>query len=308
MSLEVSAPTNSRPPLSRFAWLSIGAAVVTILLKLGAWWLTDSVSMLSDAMESFVNLAAALMTFAMLVLAARPPTDKHAYGYSKAEYLASAFEGLLILVAAAGITFAAIDRLIYPRPIEQAAIGVTISIIASVVNFAVARVLLRQARMHRSVALEADAHHLMTDVWTTVGVVAGVAAVAMTGWWRLDPLIALVVATNIVWTGWKLVRQAFGGLLDEAIPSPQRDALVELLDSYADQGVHYHALRTRQAAGRCFVTVHVLVPGEWTVLHAHDVAEEIEARIRALVPGAHTETHLEPVGDPSSYEDMELDR
>lgn len=304
---EVSAKAT-RPSLARFAWLSVGAAVATIVLKLLAWWLTDSVGLLSDALESFVNLAAALVTLGMLILATRPPTEQHAYGFSKAEYLASAFEGLLILLAACGIAYAAIHRFINPQPIQQAMAGVAVSLLASIINFAVARVLMRQAREHRSVALDADARHLMTDVWTSVGVVVAVVAVAVTGWWRLDPIIAFAVAANIVWTGASLLLQSFRGLMDEAIPGTQREAVITVLDSYYDAGVRYHALRTRRAAGRSFVSVHVLVPGEWTVTNAHHIVEEIEARIRVAVPGSYTETHLEPVGDPSSYEDIDLDR
>ena len=168
--------------------------------------------------------------------------------------------------------------------------------------------LLRQAREHRSIALDADARHLMTDVWTSIGVVFAVGAVAVTGWWRLDPIIALAVAANIVWTGGSLLLQSFRGLMDEAIPGTQREAVITVLDSYYDAGVRYHALRTRRAAGRSFISVHVLVPGEWTVTDAHHIVEEIEARIRVAVPGSYTETHLEPVGDPSSYEDIDLDR
>jgi len=297
-----------RPSLTRFAWLSIGAAAATILLKLLAWWLTGSVGLLSDALESFVNLAAALVTLSMLIIAARPPTDEHAYGYSKAEYLASAFEGLLIIAAAAAIAYAAVQRFIDPRPIERAGLGLAVSVLASLINFAVARILLRQGRAHRSIALEADAHHLMTDVWTSAGVIVAVAAVAFTGWWRLDPAIALVVAANIVWTGSTLFYRSVRGLMDQAIPAGQREAIVALLESYRDAGVRYHALRTRRAAGRSFVSVHILVPGEWTVSRAHDLAEEIEGRIRALVPGCYVESHLEPVGDPSSYADIHLDR
>ncbi|HEY9396993.1 MAG TPA: cation diffusion facilitator family transporter [Burkholderiales bacterium] len=303
----MSAKTT-RPSLARFAWLSVGAAIATIVLKLFAWWLTDSVGLLSDALESFVNLAAALVTLGMLILATRPPTEQHAYGFSKAEYLASAFEGLLILLAACGIAYAAIQRFMNPLPIQQAVAGVTVSLLASIINFAVARVLLRQARDHRSIALDADARHLMTDVWTSIGVVFAVGAVAVTGWWRLDPIIALAVAANIVWTGGSLLLQSFRGLMDEAIPGTQREAVITVLDSYYDAGVRYHALRTRRAAGRSFISVHVLVPGEWTVTDAHHIVEEIEARIRVAVPGSYTETHLEPVGDPSSYEDIDLDR
>ncbi len=308
MSGEAAAAAPQRIRLARYAWLSIGAALATILLKVLAWWLTGSVGLLSDALESLVNLAAALLTLAMLIIAARPPTDEHAYGYSKAEYIASGFEGILILIAAGAIAYAAMGRFFDPQPIQQAGPGLAASVAASIINFVVARVLMRQARQHRSVALEADAHHLMTDVWTSVGVVVAVGAVALTGWWRLDSIIALVVAANIVWTGWKLVRQALRGLLDESIPQAQRQRVVEILDSYYDLGVRYHALLTRQAAGRSFVSVHVLVPGDWTVTHAHDIAEEIETRIRAAIPGASPITHLEPVESPSSYEDIHLDR
>lgn len=303
----MAANGTQRRDLTRYAWLSIGAALATIALKAIAWWLTDSVGLLSDALESLVNLAAALLTLAMLIIAARPPNDEHAYGYGKAEYIASGFEGLLILAAAVGIGYAAAERFIHPRPIEQAAAGVTVAVIASIINLVVARVLLREGKRHRSVALEADARHLLTDVWTSAGVVLAVGAVALTGWWRLDAIIAFAVAVNIAWTGWKLVRQAMNGLLDGSIPPAQRQTVVDILDSYYDFGVRYHALLTRQAAGRSFISVHVLVPGEWTVTHAHDVAEEIEQRIRAAIPGAAPITHLEPVDAAVSYEDVNLD-
>lgn len=296
----------SRTLLTRFAWLSVGAALVTIALKGLAWWFTGSVGLLSDAMESFVNLAAALMTLAMLALAARPPDEKHAFGYSKAEYFSSGVEGLLILIAACLIAYAAVERLLAPQPITQVGLGVAISVAASLVNFAVARVLYAAARRHRSVALEADAHHLMTDVWTSAGVVTGVAAVALTGWWRLDPLLALAVALHIVWVGAKLMRRAVSGLLDRAMPIEERQRITEVLESYKERGVHYHALRTRQAAGRSFMSVHILVPGEWSVQRGHDLLEEIEARIRQAVPHTSVFTHLEPVGDPASYADMDL--
>lgn len=298
----------TRARITRFAWLSIAAALATIGLKGAAWWVTGSVGLLSDALESFVNLAAALLTLAMLTLASRPADDEHAYGYSKAEYFASGFEGMLILLAAALIAYAAVERLLSPQPIEQVGIGVAVSVAASAINFGVARVLARAATRHRSIALEADAHHLMTDVWTSAGVLVGVAAVALTGWWRLDPLIALAVAANIVWTGVRLVRRSFTGLMDQALPAPERDAIAQILHSYREQGVRYHALRTRQAAGRAFMSVHVLVPGDWTVQRGHDLLEEIEAKVRAAVPHVSTFTHLEPIGDPASYRDVALDR
>ena len=294
--------------LNRFAWLSIAAAVATIALKTLAWWLTGSVGLLSDALESLVNLLAAIVTLLMLTVAARPADEEHAYGYSKAEYFSSGSEGTLILVAAAAIGWAAVERLLAPQPLESVGLGLAVSAAASLVNFGVARVLLRASREHRSIALEADSHHLMTDVWTSVGVIAGVGAVAMTGWERLDPLIALAVAVNIVFTGVSLMRRSFRGLLDRALPRETVASIESLLAPWRAQGIEFHALRTREAAGRSFVSVHVLVPGDWTVKRGHDLIESVEHQIRDLLPHATVFTHLEPIGDPASYLDAELDR
>jgi cation diffusion facilitator family transporter len=298
----------SRADLTRFAWLSIAAALATIALKMAAWWITDSVGLLSDALESIVNLVAAAMTLWMLTLAARPPDDLHAYGYSKAEFLSSGFEGMLIFAAALAIGWAALDRLLHPQPIEQVGIGLVLSLAASAVNFGVARVLLAASRRYRSIALEADAHHLMTDVWTSAGVVAAVAAVALTGWERLDPLIAMAVAANIVVTGYALVRRSAQGLLDRAVPAESQARIDAVLDRYRADDVDFHALRTRDAGGRAFVSVHVLVPGNWTVQRGHDLIERLEHDMRAAVPGAVLFTHLEPREDPKSYLDATLDR
>ena len=294
--------------LNRFAWLSIAAAVATIALKMLAWRLTGSVGMLSDALESLVNLVAAVLTLTMLTLAARPADDEHAYGYSKAEYVASGFEGTLILVAAVAIAWVAIERLLSPRPLESVGLGLAVSIAASAVNFGVARVLLNAARVNRSIALEADSRHLMTDVWTSAGVIAGVAAVATTGWEWLDPLIALAVAGNIVFTGVSLMRRSFRGLLDRALPRETLECIQGALAPFRAQGIEFHALRTREAAGRSFVSMHVLVPGDWTVQRGHDLIESVEDQIRGLVPQATVFTHLEPLGDPVSYLDVGLDR
>jgi cation diffusion facilitator family transporter len=293
--------------LVKFAWLSILAAIATIALKTAAWWLTGSVGMLSDALESFVNLAAAVVTLAMLTVAARPPDDEYAYGYSKAEYFASGFEGTLIVVAAALIAIAAVERLLAPQPLERVGVGLAISVAASIVNFGAARVLARAGRHYRSIALEADAQHLITDVWTSAGVVAGVALVALTGWLWLDPVIALAVAANIVWAGVRIVRRSVVGLLDRALPEAERRAIQAALDVFRERGVEFHALRTRAAAGRSFVSMHVLVPGAWSVQHGHDALEEIEARVREAVPNAIVFTHLEPLEDPASYRDEPLD-
>ena len=297
-----------RSHLLRFAWLSIMAALATIAIKTGAWWLTGSVGLLSDALESIVNLVAAGMTLWMLALSARPPTEEYAHGYSKAEYFASGLEGALIFTAALAIGWAALDRLLHPQPIERVSLGLGLSVGASLINFAVARILLGAARRHRSIALEADAQHLMTDVWTSAGVVVAVALVAVTGWNWLDPVIALAVAANIVFTGFVLVRRSALGLLDRSVPPEQRAAIEAVLAAHRAGGVEFHALRTRAAAGRSFVTMHVLVPGAWSVQQAHDLAEAIEREIAQAVPGASVFTHIEPREDPASYDDMELDR
>ncbi|MFO0583378.1 MAG: cation diffusion facilitator family transporter [Anaeromyxobacter sp.] len=294
--------------LTRFAWLSIGAAIVTIALKTLAWRITGSVGLLSDALESLVNLAAAVMTLLMLGLASRPADEAHAYGYSKAEYFASGVEGALILLAAAGIAWTAVPRLLAPQPVEQAGLGLAISVGASLVNLAVGQVMLSAGRRHKSIALEADGHHLMTDVWTSVGVILGVGAVAVTDWERLDPAIALLVAANIVWTGVRIVRRSALGLLDRALDPEELVRVHGVIDAHTARGVQFHAVRTRQAGSRRFVSMHVLVPGDWTVTRGHDLVEEIEAEIRAAVPNVNVLTHLEPVDDPASFEDVELDR
>jgi cation diffusion facilitator family transporter len=297
-----------RAVLTKFAWLSIGAAIATITLKASAYYITGSVGLLSDALESIVNLVAAFMALAMLTVASRPPDEMHAFGYSKAEFFSSGFEGTLILLAAASIVWTAIPRLITPRSLEQVGIGLAISILAAIVNFIVARLLLHAADKYRSITLEADARHLMTDVWTSAGVVIGIAVVFLTGWNRLDPIIAIIVAINIVWTGAKLLRRSVMGLLDAALPPEEDQAIRQVLGRYARDGIHYHALRTRQAGRRSFISLDVLVPGEWTVQRGHDLLEQMEHDIRAAIPGATVFTHLEPAGDPLAWEDTSLDR
>jgi cation diffusion facilitator family transporter len=293
--------------LQRYAWLSIAAAVTTILLKGIAWRLTGSVGLLSDALESFVNLAGALMALAMLTLAASPADDRHAHGHGKAEYFSSAFEGLLILLAAISIAYAAIDRFLHPQEIEAVGAGLLVSVVASLINLFAARELLKAGRAHNSITLEADAKHLMTDVWTSVGVIIGVGLVWLSGWLWLDPLIALVVAANIVWTGWYLMSRSASGLMDESIPVEQIAAIEVVLDKYRQQGLDFHALRTRQAGRQAFISLHVLVPGEWSVQCGHDVVEQIETDIKAEVPFSHITTHLEPLEDPRSLADLSLE-
>jgi cation diffusion facilitator family transporter len=295
--------------LTRYAWLSVSAAVATISLKTLAWMVTGSVGMLSDALESVVNLVAALLALWMLRIAAAPPDAEHPYGRSKAEYFASGFEGAMIMLAAAGIVYAAFPRLIEPRELDTPALGIAISMIASAINFGTARILLKAGARYHSITLEADARHLLADVWTSAGVLVAVALVPLTGWLRLDPLIALIVAVNILWTGMRLMRRSVAGLLDVAIPAREREEISKILHEYTKRyGVAFHAVRTRHAGTRRFVSFHLLVPDEWTVQHAHQIAEEIEARIGALVPNASLISHIEPISDPRSYDDMELDR
>lgn len=297
----------SRAGASKFALLSIVAAVATIALKTLAWWLTGSVGLLSDAIEGTINLAGATVALAMISVAARPPDEDHAYGYTKAEYFSSGLEGTLILIAAVAIGIAAVDRLITPRPLEHVGPGLVVSAAASLINYLVARRLYEAGQHYRSIALEADARHLMTDVWTSAGVIAGVAAVWVTGWQRLDPLIALAVAANIVWSGYRLMHRSIHGLLDRALPPEQMDTLTGVLDRYRAQGIDFHALRTRQAGARSFISLHVLVPADWTVAQGHSLAHEVETDIRTALPNAGVMTHVEPLGYPESYRDMDLD-
>ncbi len=295
--------------LERYAWLSVAAAIATIGLKTFAWWLTGSVGLLSDALESLVNLAAALLALSMLRLAATPPDDAHPYGFSKAEYLSAGIEGALIVLAAAGILFTAIPRLIAPQPLETPTLGLGLSVAATLINLVVARILIKAGHAHHSITLEADGRHLMTDVWTSVGVIFGVGLVFVTGWLHLDPLVALAVAVHIVWTGVGLVRRSVSGLLDAAISRDDQNEVTKLFAEYSKRyGVAFHALRTRQAGARRFVSFHLLVPDAWSVAQAHRLSEEIEARMRSMVPNASIITHIEPISDPASYEDQELDR
>ena len=296
------------PSLKRYAYFSIAAALATILLKGVAWWLTGSVGLLSDAIESFVNLAGALMALAMLSVAEEPADENHAHGHGKAEYFSSAFEGFLILVAAISIGYAAIGRLLHPQALESVGMGLAVSVVASLINLVTARILMKVGRQHNSITLEADAHHLFTDVWTSAGVIGGVALVWLTGWLWLDPVIALVVAANIVWTGWQLLHRSASGLMDASIPVEQLKAVEAVLEGYRRQGLDFHALRTRQAGMRAFITLHVMVPGAWTVQQGHDRLEQIEADIRRMVPYSHVTTHLEPLEDPLSLFDEALDR
>ncbi len=300
--------TAPSPNLTRFAWLSIAAAILTITLKLSAYWLTNSVGLFSDAIESFVNLVTAIVALIALSIAARPADEEFAFGYSKVEFFSSGFEGGMILLAAASIAGTAIPRLINPQPLEQVGLGLAVSVAASLINFGISRVLAVASRRYSSITLEADASHLMTDVVTTGGVIIGVALVALTGWQRLDAIVALLVAANILLTGVRLLKRSATGLMDVSLPNHKVQEIQQVLQPYEEQGVKFHALRTRSAAARGFVSLHILVPGRWSVKRAHDLAEQIESEIRLKSPQAAVFTHVEPIEDPQSLQDSNLDR
>lgn len=300
---------QERIQLTRFAWLSVATAVLTILLKVTAYFLTGSVGLLSDALESGVNLVAAIIALVALTVAAQPPDDQHAFGHAKAEYFSSGVEGVLILMAAGTIGWTAVNRMLHPQPLEQVGMGLLVSIVAAALNGGVSQVLLRAGRRYHSVTLEADARHLMTDVWTSGGVVLGVGAVAITGWDWLDPLIAVAVALQIIWSGWQLVQGAVMGLMDSALPSEEQEIIQRVLAQFCDgQQVQFHALRTRQSAAQRFMSVHLQVPGVWTVQEAHNLAERVEGELRLKLNPMTITIHLEPVEDPVSWEDIPLVR
>lgn len=295
-------------PLTHFALLSVAAAVVTFLLKLVAWRLTGSVGLLSDALESLANLAAALIALASLAVAVRPEDEEHAFGHSKAEYFAAGIEGALILLAAVAIGWTAVDRFFSPRALTEPLAGLAVSVGASLINLVVARVLMKVGMQRRSVALEADARHLMTDVWTSVVVVLAVALVAITGWSWLDPLLGLLLAFHIIATGVRLIRESLLGLMDSGLPAVEMDAIRGVLARFFAEGVQYHALRTRRAGALKFMSVHLLMPGAWTIAHGHDIAERLENDLRKTVPGLIVFTHMEPEEDPVSWQDVALER
>lgn len=298
-----------RNNLSRYAWLSIFAAILTISLKSAAYFYTGSVGLLSDALESLINLAAAILALWMIKVAAQPPDEEHAFGHDKAEYFSSGIEGALIFIASISIAYAAIVRLFSPQPIENFSIGLGISLAATIINLVVGQILIRVGKKQHSIVLEADGHHLMTDVWTSVGVVGAIAVVSFTDWLILDPLIALFVAANITWTGFQLVKRSVLGLMDTAVDSETIEQITEILNSYVEkQGIDYHALRSRQSGARKFVYFHLLVPDEWSVKKGHDLAEEIETEIGQKIPHTAVFTHLEPIEDELSWKDIELFR
>lgn len=299
---------QDRHQLTRFAWLSIGTAVLTIGLKAAAYWLTGSVGLLSDALESGVNLVTAVFALIILTIAALPPDEEHEYGHSKAEYFAGGIEGSLILFAALAIGYTAVQRLMQPQPLEQVGVGVFVSVLAALGNGLTAWVLLRVGHQHNSLTLTANARHLLTDVWTSLGVIIGVLAVRLTGWQWLDPVLALVVALHIIRTGVLLLKTAVNGLMDPSLPGEEVAKVRAILDTYCSEEVQYHALRTRQSGAYRFVSVHVQVPGAWTVQRGHTLLEAIERDLRKAVAPVSVFTHLEPVDDPVSWDDIELHR
>jgi cation diffusion facilitator family transporter len=299
---------TDRLHLTRYAWLSIAAAIATIGLKGAAYAFTGSVGLLSDALESVVNLAGAVLALSMLTLAAAPPDEEHAYGHSKAEYFSSGVEGALILLAAVSIVAAALPRFFAPQPLESLGLGLAVSVAATVINLAVAWVLLAAGRRYGSITLEADAQHLLTDVWTSVGVLAAVGLVAYTGWAILDPIIAVLVALNIMVTGYRILRKSALGLMDTALPAAELESIRTAIQQQLPDGAEYHALRSRQSGARRFVSMHILVPGDWSVSRGHKLLEKVEAAVRATGDNVTVFTHLESLSDKASYEDQSLDR
>lgn len=299
---------ESRRQLTRYAWLSVAAAVLTIGLKMAAFRLTGSIGFLSDALESVLNIMTAVLALVTLIIAARPPDEDHAFGHSKAEYLAAGVEGVFVLGAASLIAYQAVLRLLNPVELEAVGIGVAISALAALINLIVGRVLLRAGTSHRSATLKAEAQHLMADVWTSAGVIVGVGAVAITGWQWLDPVIALAVAAQILLLGVRLLRQTTDGLMDVALPGEEIAAIESILNDYTTDRVSYHALRTRQSGAQRFVSVHIQVPGTWSVQRGHELLEEVESDISAALPPVTVFTHIEPAEDPASWNDIALIR
>lgn len=295
---------NQSVNLIKYAWLSVAAALVTIALKASAYLMTGSVGLLSDAAESIVNLVAAIVALVVLHQAAKPADGRFIFGRSKAEYFSAGVEGAMILAAAAVIIVATIERILSPRPLDNVGIGLVVSVVASIVNGIVAVILLRAGREHRSPTLQADGAHLMTDVVTSAGVVLGIGLVWLTGWHILDPLVALAVAINITFTGVRLIHSSLDGLMDATLPAEQNAALVAVLRSHASDTVSFHGLQTRASGRQSYANVDVLVPGAWTVHRSHRLAELIKEQMKEAVPGLHVMVHMEPIEDPSSYEDI----
>ena len=295
-----SVENNEQKLLERFMWLSIAAAVLTIVLKVTAAWVTGSVGFLSDAIESGINLIAAAVGLWALKLSAKPADANHHFGHARAEYFSAQVEGSLILLASVAIIYTAVDRLINPVPVEQLGIGLAFSVAAMVLNGAVGVLLIRAGKKYRSTTLDADGHHVLTDVWTTVGVIVGMALVWLTGWQPLDPIVALIVGANIMFTGYKLLKGAIQGLLAESLPKEENQIVYAYLDEYAAaNGVEFTSVRTTAAGRERMVNLVMQVPGDWTVARAHDRADEVEVGVAESLGGAETIVHVEPLGHPT---------
>lgn len=295
--------SNTQVNLAKFAWMSIIVSVVVFGMKMAAWWATGSVGLLSDALESTVNIVAAVVALFALRTAMKPADAMHHFGRGKAEYFSASIEGFMILLAALIIVYTAIERIITPRDLEQIGWGLTISTIAAIVNGGTALILLRAGKLHRSPVLVADGKHLMTDVWTSAGVIVGVGLVVVTGWNRLDGIVALAVGLNIIVTGVNLLRSSTAGLMDKALSDEDHEKIVKVLTKYESDEVKFHALQTREAGRQRFVSMHVLVPGAWSIQKGHDLSEELEADIIADLPGTIITTHVEPLEDERSWAD-----
>jgi cation diffusion facilitator family transporter len=299
--------TEKKVRLTGYAWLSIAAAIVTIAMKVVAWRITGSVGMLSDAAESLVNLAAAILALFMLSLAARPPDSNHHFGHDKAEYFSAAVEGVLIFIAAVIIVISAIDRLLHPRALESISSGLIISALAALINGGVGIILIRAGKKHRSPTLIADGRHLWTDVVTTGGVLIAIILVWLTGWEILDPIVAILVGINVIVTGFSLIKNSTEGLMDITLPDSENQAIAQILAGFTNQDVLFHGLRTRLSGRQRFATVDILVPGDWTVKKSHDLIEEVEQTVGRDFPGIEMRVHLEPKEDPRAYGDYEVE-
>ncbi len=290
-------------------YLSIGAAISTILLKFYAYYITGSVGFFSDALESLVNLAGAVIALVMLVISAKPADGSHNFGHTKAEYFSSTIEGALIIIAAVSIIWSAITRLIHPKPLDNLNIGLLFSVAASLINLVVALILIKNGKKNNSIAVEADGKHLMTDVITSAGVIIAIVIVKFTNIYILDPIIAIIVAINIIYTGYQLINKSVSGLMDASISDEEIHKISSYLDSFKDQNISYHSLMTRQAGQRIFISLHLLVPNFWTIKEAHDFAEELEQNIEKMFNTPVTvSTHIEPNDDPMSFNDIKIDR
>ena len=301
-----SQQSTGAPDLSRYGWLAVATALATIALKAGAWLVTGSVGLLADAAESIVNLVAAVVALIALKIAVKPADANHNFGHTKAEYFSAAVEGVMIFIAAISIGLFAVQRLLVPQPLEGVGIGLAISVVASVLNGAVALLLIRAGRRHHSIALKADGKHLMTDVWTSAGVLAGIVLVWLTGWDWLDPVIAIAVGVNILFAGYALVQESTAGLMDVSLPEEDNERLRAILSSRAGAEVGFHLMRTRVSGTRQFMEFHLLVPDEWSVKQGHDFLEDLSDEIVSEFPRMTVTGHIEPINDARSYSHADL--